>query len=263
MVFIHGILASVAYSEIVLPECLRQRRWIALSLPGHFPAEVPSDYQSKPVTAALLKEILAAALQTILPGEPCVLIGHSTGGLWSVLGAGELSERVHAVCAIGGFAQGRLTGLLGLTQKIARSGPLGRKLAQLNLYLLPRVPAVAGTILASMVEDKAASRAWPQSPASLKAAMDGLRKGNASDYVHLLANLTDLDVGASAGKIRQPCLVIHGENDPVVPFAQAQLLARLIPHAERAFYPGVGHLPFAERPQRFEQDLGNWLRRIL
>ncbi|MGH6630957.1 MAG: alpha/beta fold hydrolase, partial [Burkholderiales bacterium] len=256
------ILASVQYTEVILPACLRQRRWIALSLPGHFPAQAPPDYRRKPVTPSLLTEILSAALNEILRGTPCVLMGHSTGGLWSLLGAGELPERVRAVCSISGFAQGKLTGLLGLTQKIARAGPFGKKLAELNLYLLPRLPSVAGTILASMAADKVASRAWPQSPASLKAAMTGLKQGDAADYTHLLANLADLDITESVKKIRQPCLVIHGANDPVVPVAQATLVANNVKHAELAIYPGVGHLPFAERPQRFEQDLDNWLRRM-
>lgn len=259
VVFIHGILASVQYTEVILPACLRQRRWIALSLPGHFPAQTPAEYRRKPVTPALLAEILSAALSELLHGVPCILMGHSTGGLGSLLGAGEMPERVRAVCSIGGFAQGKLTGLLGLTQKIARAGPIGRKLAELNLYLLPRVPSVAGVILASMAEDKDASRAWPQSGASLKAAMTGLKQGNPADYVHLLANLADLDITESVKKIHQPCLVIHGENDPVVPVAQAKLVGEIVRHAEVALYPGVGHLPFAERPERFEQDLNNWL----
>jgi poly(3-hydroxyalkanoate) depolymerase len=41
--------------------------------------------------------------------------------------------------------------------------------------------------------------------------------------------------------IRQPTLVIAGDDDPIIPAVNAQMMARLIPHAELHLYPG-GHL---------------------
>jgi len=41
--------------------------------------------------------------------------------------------------------------------------------------------------------------------------------------------------------IRQPVLVMGGDQDQIVPVANARILARLIPHAELSLFPG-GHL---------------------
>jgi pimeloyl-ACP methyl ester carboxylesterase len=41
--------------------------------------------------------------------------------------------------------------------------------------------------------------------------------------------------------IRQPVLVMGGDDDPIVPVANARILATLIPHATLHIYPG-GHV---------------------
>jgi poly(3-hydroxyalkanoate) depolymerase len=41
--------------------------------------------------------------------------------------------------------------------------------------------------------------------------------------------------------IRQPTLVVAGDDDPIIPAVNAQVMARLIPNAELHLYPG-GHL---------------------
>jgi 3-oxoadipate enol-lactonase len=42
--------------------------------------------------------------------------------------------------------------------------------------------------------------------------------------------------------LRMPVLVVHGEEDRLVPVSNAQELARLIPHAELKTVPNAGHL---------------------
>ena len=41
--------------------------------------------------------------------------------------------------------------------------------------------------------------------------------------------------------VRQPTLVVAGTDDPIVPFANAHILTRLLPHAELLTHPG-GHV---------------------
>jgi len=43
-------------------------------------------------------------------------------------------------------------------------------------------------------------------------------------------------------RVRAPTLVIAGDDDPIVPLANARLLARLVPDAELHVVPGGGHL---------------------
>jgi 3-oxoadipate enol-lactonase len=51
---------------------------------------------------------------------------------------------------------------------------------------------------------------------------------------------------ARLDEIEAPTLVIHGDADALVPYANGQLLAKRIHGAELATLPGVGHLPMWE-----------------
>jgi pimeloyl-ACP methyl ester carboxylesterase len=55
--------------------------------------------------------------------------------------------------------------------------------------------------------------------------------------------------------IRVPTLITHGGADEIVLPAVAEQHAALIPHAVQSVYPGVGHAPFAEAPDRFNREL--------
>jgi poly(3-hydroxyoctanoate) depolymerase len=51
-------------------------------------------------------------------------------------------------------------------------------------------------------------------------------------------------------RIRQPTLVISGDDDPLVPLDNARILAERIPNAQLAVIPGGGHLWMLEAPDR-------------
>ncbi|MHB8719097.1 MAG: alpha/beta fold hydrolase [Candidatus Dormibacteria bacterium] len=53
--------------------------------------------------------------------------------------------------------------------------------------------------------------------------------------------------------VRVPTLVIHGEEDAVMPAANARAMAARIPGAEYVELEGAGHLFFHEQPQRAAQ----------
>ena len=50
-------------------------------------------------------------------------------------------------------------------------------------------------------------------------------------------------------KIQAPCLVVHGDADALVPFANARILAERIPGARLVTLRGCGHLAMWEQPR--------------
>jgi len=48
--------------------------------------------------------------------------------------------------------------------------------------------------------------------------------------------------------LRQPTLVLTGDDDPLIPTVNGRLLAALIPRARLHVYPG-GHLELIARPE--------------
>jgi 3-oxoadipate enol-lactonase len=66
-------------------------------------------------------------------------------------------------------------------------------------------------------------------------------------------------VDEQLGKIAAPTLVIHGDCDPLIPYANGQYLAAHIPGARLSTYPGVGHLAPIEAPERFNREVIEFL----
>jgi len=58
--------------------------------------------------------------------------------------------------------------------------------------------------------------------------------------------------------IRQPTLVMGGDDDPIVPLANARLMARLIPHAQLHVYAG-GHVELVTEPQPLAHEVTRFL----
>ncbi len=64
---------------------------------------------------------------------------------------------------------------------------------------------------------------------------------------------------ATFARISIPTLVMTGEEDALIPAAAARGLAKAIPGARLVAYPGVGHVPMEQIPERSAADLRAFL----
>lgn len=71
--------------------------------------------------------------------------------------------------------------------------------------------------------------------------------------------LRDVDLRNIVTGIACPVLLIHGENDPLMPLAAAHWLADQLPQAELEIFPGAAHAPFLNDPERFARRIGAFL----
>ncbi len=69
------------------------------------------------------------------------------------------------------------------------------------------------------------------------------------------------DVSQKLGAIAAPTLVVHGDQDRVVPVENGRLLASRIPGAELQILAGGGHLVLIEQATRFNQLVLDFLSR--
>jgi pimeloyl-ACP methyl ester carboxylesterase len=58
------------------------------------------------------------------------------------------------------------------------------------------------------------------------------------------------DTTARLGEVTTPTLVIHGDEDEMIPVENGRIVASLIPGARLEVFEGVGHLFWLEEPQR-------------
>ena len=67
-------------------------------------------------------------------------------------------------------------------------------------------------------------------------------------YLHQVAAAATHNTGGRLRSIAAPSLVVHGEDDKVIPSANGRLLAEAIPGAELKIWPGAGHLYTTDEP---------------
>ena len=66
-------------------------------------------------------------------------------------------------------------------------------------------------------------------------------------------------VASRFGEIRVPTLIMHGEADTVIPVAAGRALAAEIPGSRLILYPGVGHVPMEQIPNRSAADVASFM----
>jgi pimeloyl-ACP methyl ester carboxylesterase len=62
-------------------------------------------------------------------------------------------------------------------------------------------------------------------------------------------------------RLRQPTLVLAGDDDPIVPALNGRLLAHFIPDSRLHVVPGGGHLLLLERPAEMARHVADFLHR--
>lgn len=76
------------------------------------------------------------------------------------------------------------------------------------------------------------------------------------------ASLMDQDFRPLLGRIRQPTLIVHGAHSHLYDAATAEQLARLLPNAETARFSDSGHAPQIEEPEKFNDAVRAFARRL-
>lgn len=59
--------------------------------------------------------------------------------------------------------------------------------------------------------------------------------------------------------ITAPALIIWGEEDRLIPVAAGRYLDEILPQSQLVIYPGIGHLPQEEAPERSLADVRAWM----
>ena len=100
-------------------------------------------------------------------------------------------------------------------------------------------------------------------PHSTKAYEDGvLRSGAATNGATVamgLAGWLGTDMRPQAGQVRCPTLVIHGDDDRRVPYADGERIAALVPGARLLTIGGGGHLLQARDPVAFSRAVRDFV----
>lgn len=261
VIFLHGIGASPRFWTAGQMPLFRDNfRWYALTLPGHYPAAFPEGFQRADLTAERIARLLSEAICQLVGNQPVLLVGHSTGGFASLDIAAHRPELVKAVICVSGFAEGKWAGILGIQQWLARRGPVGEMLFRLNLRTSSLTPGIYGFIARFYTADRRALYAYPDTRAAIDAMYADAVWLDRYAMAHWFNRMPDVDITPLLPRISAPVLALAGDQDPIVPPAQAHLIAERVQHGKLALLPGTGHMPMAERPTEYARAITEWMQ---
>jgi pimeloyl-ACP methyl ester carboxylesterase len=250
LVLVHGYAASLDTWEPWVARLGERYRLISLDLPGHGLTETPAEYavSTERYVAVVNAVADAAGLQTFS------LAGSSMGGRVAWEYALAHSERLDALILVdaAGWPFAERRGGAPLVFQLLHNPVIGRLLSNLDTTALTRQGLQASFVNQAMVDDAMVNRY--------------VEFSRAPGHRPILRAL-QLDYGRFAtpdllAGIAKPTLILSGEQDNLVPVAQARRFAAAIPGSELITFPNVGHLPQEEIPDASSEVVANFLARV-
>lgn len=236
VLFLHGYSDSWRSFEAVLPRLPSRQRAIALSQRGHGDSERPATGYSMQDFATDVERFLDA-----LEIDSAVVVGHSMGASVAQRFAHDFPARTRGLVLVGGRADWRANAHvqeLGAYVAGPLADPVDRGFVrdfQSSTVARPVAPGLLERVVAESL--KVPARVW-------KAAfLDGILP---ADHAALL------------GRIEAPTLLVCGDLDALAREGQ-EAMAAALPRARLRTYPAAGHSPHWEEPERFCEDVGEFV----
>jgi pimeloyl-ACP methyl ester carboxylesterase len=249
VIFIHGLGASWQSWLENIPEFSRDRRVVAMDLPGFGCSDLPEHDISIEHYADWTFRLLDE-----LGIERGTIVGNSMGGFIAADMAIRQPERVQRLALVSAAV---------FWQEYRRAQPL--------VELARRSDAIVARALTRVTDDVATRprlRAWAMATAGFRyphlierqLAHELVRSARRTDgYLPALEAMADFPLEEELPKISCPALIVWGAQDTLVPVKDAKRLEALIPDSRRVVFERTGHVAMLERPERFNSLLRAFL----
>ena len=164
-------------------------------------------------------------------------------------------------CVLAGESLGALTCLLAVTRDPSRFR---------GLVLVDGAPMATREATASLVDGSRADYSRtvaefidacvpePDSDHIRRWARQILLRADPEAAARIFEAHYEGNVAADVSKVSVPTLVIHGEDDVVVPLAIGEAVAAAIPTCDLVVVPGAGHVPTLTRPREVVEAINKW-----
>lgn len=246
LVLLHGSNASLHTWEPWAALLAGPYRVVSVDLPGHgLTGAVPGDDYTQKGMAAFVLEF-AAALEL----DRFAIGGNSMGGGVAARFVVENPGRATALILVDASGQ---------PSAQPRDPGLGFTLARMPVVqdLLPYLGSryiYAEGLKQAFADDALVTDAMIDRYALLN-RMAGTRQATLKRF----QSPPDAVLEARAGEIAVPTLILWGDQDSLIPVDAAEIWKAKVKGAELIVYPGIGHIPMEEIPERSAMDVAKFL----
>ena len=261
IVCIHGLAGSAVNWSAVAPLLASRYRVVAPDLAGHGLTR-----SGKRGTDVAANRLLLHRFIELVSATPVILMGNSMGGMISLMEASAAGARVSGLILVDPalpFVPARPDPRVAAVFAAGGLPGVGPALLR-GVHRLPP-EAIVASLLSLCCHDPS------RVPADVVAqhVTVARRRAGFGEVGRDIAIATR-SVIATAGfrghayrqgidALRCPVLVLHGEQDRLVPASAARAAARAHPSWFLVVLPGVGHVPQLEAPHECADAIGSWL----
>lgn len=241
VLWIHGFPLNNTMWDLQVSDLADVARSITPDLRGHGLTEPTA---TTPYTMELLAGDCVRLLDHMGYEGPVVVAGLSMGGYVAM----EICRRYPE----------RVLGLILAATK-ATADPDAAKAARDESA---QVAAAEGVepIVAGLLPKLLAPQAYEKEPDLVEFLQDMMLSTSPNGMVGALAAMRDRpDSTPDLPGWNVPSLVIHGEEDQLIPHAEAMAMAAALPDAELVIVPGAGHMVNLEQPEAFDDAVRDFL----
>lgn len=246
LVLVHGSNASLHTWEPWVAILGDDFRLISMDLPGHglTGRSVEDDYSIAAMSAFVDEVTLELGVQRFH------LAGNSLGGRIAWIYALDHPQRLDRLILIDAGGHPDEDGEEeGLGFRLARMPIVGR----LMQFVTPR-SVIEKTLQAAFADPALVTDAMVTRYHELL-----LREGSREASAKRFRLPVETERVKELPRIRNPTLILWGEQDRLVPVADAHQFAQVIPNSRVRIYADVGHIPMEEAPARSAADVRTFL----
>ncbi len=241
LVLIHGYPLSRQIWRPQLAGLSDAAHVVAPDLPGSGESDVPPP----PYTIDGLADAVAAMLDELGITEPAVIGGLSMGGYVALA-----FYRRHA---------GRVAGLILAATRAGADSEAGQ--ANRDKSIAQAKDKGVDAIVEGMLPKLLAPETYHANPALVHEVRHIMAASPLDGVIGDLSAMRDRpDATAQLSGLQQPVLVIHGQDDQLIPPSEAEATYSRLPNARLALLPGAGHLLNLEQPDAFNAEVRTFLK---